>query len=142
MINSKLIILFIALKVYSQEIKEVNYATFQDFLNDQNSKISSIKVGQTPSDVEEIMGPSIIVKIPKVDKMKPLNQLFNQPYAINEFSVNLEKKILVYWYFSTPKDQNGIISKSECTPVIFENNSLVGVGWDFFNSYRRKTKLK
>ena len=88
------------------------------------------------------MGESVIVNVPKVGKMKSLNQLFKQPHYVNTYKSNPKKEIKVFWYFSTPKDQNGLISKSECAPVIFENDGVVGVGWDFFNNYRRTTILR
>jgi hypothetical protein len=142
--NSKFLyfLLFIALKAFSQDIPEVNYETFQEFLDYQNNNLSKINIGQNPDDVLEIMGASQIVTIPKVGKMKALNQLFKQPHSVNEYKSNPEKNIKIFWYFSTPKDQNGLISKSECTPIIFENDEVVGFGWDFFNSYRRKTPLR
>ena len=45
------------------------------------------------------------------------------------------------WYFSTPKDQNGVISKNECTPILFENEKVKGKGWAFYTSYRRTNRL-
>jgi hypothetical protein len=88
------------------------------------------------------MGDEMIVKIPKVGRKKPLKQLFKQPEFLNEYNGNSTKKIKILWYFSTPKDQNGIISKGECTPVIIENDSVVGKGWSFFNNYRKRVHLR
>jgi len=148
MIKSKLlfvvVVLFIAFKMTSQEqeVQEKNYNTFPEFLKEQNLNISKIKNGQNKLEVEDIMGPSIIVKVPKVGKMKPLNKMFKQPIYFNEYKSNPKKKINIFWYFSMPRDQDGVISKKECTPVIFENDDVVGQGWDFFNSYRRSNVLR
>jgi hypothetical protein len=127
---------------YSQEVLEKNFATFDDFLKEQNTKLDSIKNGISNIEVEEIMGTSIVVKVPKVGRKKPLNQLFKQPEFSNEYDSNALKKIKVLWYFSTPKDRNGIISKGECTPVIIQNDSVVGKGRVFFNNYRRSVRLR
>ncbi len=127
--------------LYSQEIAIINYNTFDEFLQEQNTKISTIINGISKVEVEEIMGAPIIVKIPKVGRKRPLNQLFKQPEFTNEFNGNTPMKIKILWYFSTPKDQNGIISKRECTPVIIQNDSVVGKGWIFFNNYRRSVRL-
>jgi len=146
MIKSKLLFVFTVLivtsKITSQEVQEKNYNTFPEFLTEQNLKISRINNGLNKLEVKEIMGASIIVKVPKVGKMKPLNKMFKQPIYLNEYKSNPKKKIDIFWYFSTPKDQDGNISKKECTPVIFENNSVVGVGWDFFNGLRRTNILR
>ena len=145
MIKSKLffiLVLLVTLKITSQEVLEKNYNTFPEFLTEQNLKISNINHGLNKLEVKEIMGPSIVVKVPKVGKMKPLNKMFKQPIYLNEYKSNPEKMINIFWYFSTPRDQDGNISKKECTPVIFENDSVVGYGWDFFNNYRRTNALR
>ena len=145
MIKSKLffiLVLLVTLKITSQEVLEKNYNTFPEFLTEQNLKISKINNGLNKLEVKEIMGPSIVVNVPKVGKMKPLNKMFKQPIYLNEYKSNPEKMINIFWYFSTPRDQDGNISKKECTPVIFENDSVVGYGWDFFNNYRRTTALR
>ena len=136
-----ILMLLVTLKITSQETLEKDYNTFPEFLNEQNLKISMINIGLNKLEVEEIMGPSIIVNVPKVGKMKPLNKMFKQPIYLNEYKSNPEKKINIFWYFTTPRDQDGVISKKECTPVIFENDNVVGFGWDFFNNYRRTTVL-
>lgn len=127
---------------YSQEVLVKNYNTFKEFLTEQNTKLDSIKNGISAVEVEEIMGTSIVVKIPKVGKKRPLNQLFKQPEFSNEYNGNAKKKIKILWYFSTPKDRNGLISKGECTPVIIQNDSVVGKGWVFFNNYRKSVHLR
>ncbi len=128
--------------LFSQDILEKGYSTFKDFLNEQNAKLDAIKKGATKQDVEKIMGSSMVVKIPKVGRKKPLNQLFKQPEFLNEYNSNPARKIKILWYFSTPKDSNGIISKGECTPVIIQNDSVVGKGWIFFNKYRKNVRLR
>ena len=137
-----LAVFLIALNVFSQDFEEKDFATFDEFLNEQNGKIASIENGFSQDEVKSIMGESIVVKVPKVGDMKAVKQLFKQPHYINLYKSNPKKIIDVFWYFSTPKDQNGIVSKSECTPVIFENNMVVGQGWEFFHAYRRTTPLR
>ena len=127
--------------VFSQKSIEKNYATFGEFLTEQNDKISSIENDLTIEEVKKIMGSSITVKIPKVKEMKPLSKLFKQPEFTYEFKQNPEKLVFVMWYFSTPKDQNGVISKNECTPILFENGTVKGKGWAFYTSYRRTNRL-
>jgi len=137
-----LLLLLFVLKMNSQEVLEKNYNTFQEFLNEQNLNISKISNGFNELEVHQIMGESIVVNVPKVGVMKPLSQLFKQPHYTNIYKSNPKKEIKVLWYFSTPKDQNGLISKTECTPVVLENDVVVGLGWDYFNGYRRTNVLR
>ena len=134
-------LLWYSISSFSQESIEKNYATFGAFLTEQTNKISSIDNDLTVEEVKEIMGSSMTVNVPKVEKMKPLSQLFKQPEFTNEFKQNPEKIVFVLWYFSTPKDQNGVISKNECTPILFENGKVKGKGRAFYTSYRRTNRL-
>ena len=136
-----LVAFFTIFMVYSQESNEKNYTTFGDFLNEQTSKLDSVKNEMNLEEVKEIMGSSLTVKVPKVGKMKPLTQLFNQPEFSKEFIQNPKKTVLVLWYFTTPKDQNGVISKNECTPILLENGIVKGKGWKFYTNYRRINRL-
>lgn len=137
-----LVLCAFSFNAYSQGVIEKNYNTFDEFLDEQNLKISAIKTGLNKAEVTDIMGAEVIVKIPKVGRKKPLKQLFKQPEFLNEYNGNSERKIKILWYFSTPKDQNGIITKRECTPVIIENDNVVGKGWVFFNNYRKRVHLR
>ncbi|PHR70169.1 MAG: hypothetical protein COA67_08820 [Lutibacter sp.] len=132
--------LFISIS-FSQETMEKNYATFGEFLSEQNKNISLIENGLTLEKTKEIMGPSLLVKVPKIGKMKVLSKLFKQPEHNDKYVQNPEKKVIILWYFTTPKDQNGIITKSECTPILFEKGLVKGKGWKFYISYKRANRL-
>ena len=142
----KILVIFVSLCScyigYCQEPIKTNFETFIDFMNVQNDNIDKLVIGFNMEESKSIMGTSIIVSVPKTGKIKELNQLFKQPEFTNSYKSNPKYIIDILWYFSTPKDQNGIISKSECTPVIFENDSLVGKGWPFFKTFRRTGKMR
>ncbi len=128
--------------LHSQEVLEKNYETFSEFLTEQNTKIATIENGLSLIEVNEIMGPPILVKVPKVGKMKPLSQLFKQPEIIKETTDKAKNKISILWYFSTPKNQDGILSKSECTPIIIKNDSVLGKGTKFYLTFMRKEQIR
>lgn len=125
----------------SQEVFEKEYGSFEEFLNEQNNKISKIQNDISREEVLEIMGSSIIVKIPETEKIKELNQLFKQPEFIDEKHQKAKNNFFVLWFFSTPKDQNGIITKSECTPVVIKNNVVIGKGQQFYFTHMKKNML-
>ena len=128
--------------LYSQDALEKNYNTFSEFLTEQNTKISNIENGLSLLQVKEIMGASIIVKVPKIGKMKPLSQLFKQPEIIQETNDKAKNEIKILWYFSTPKNQDGIVSKSECTPIIIKNDSVAGKGTKFYLTFMRTEQIR
>ena len=137
-----LIVVFSCASTFGQDPIEKNYETFDAFLKEQQTKVSNVSEGMTQETVKQQMGSALVVKVPAVGKMKALNQLFKQPEFVNQYARNPKRVIDILWYFSTPKDQNGAISKNECTPMIFENDSLVGKGWPFLQTYRRSGKMR
>ena len=128
--------------LYSQEALKKNYKTFSEFLTEQNTKIATIQHGLSLFEVKEIMGSSILVKVPKIGKMKPLSQLFKQPEFTKETTDKAKNEINILWYFSSPKNQDGIVSRSECTPVIIKNDSVVGKGTKFYLNFMRKEQIR
>ena len=139
---SFIFITFVVINSFCQKPQTKNYTAFDVFLTEQNSKIKQIDSGMTISSVKETMGPSLIVAVPKKKKINALNQLFKQPEYTNHYTGNPKVTVDILWYFSTPKDQNGLISKSECTPILFENGISIGKGWDFFKQYRRTGNIR
>ena len=134
--------IFSLIHCYSQETAKIKHESFSSFMNQQTVKIEKLHTGLNSTEVREIMGSTFILNIPESGEMKELNQLLKQPEFVNKYKSNPKLLVDVLWYFSTPKDQNGFISKSECTPVVFENDSLVGKGWPFFQTYRRTGKMR
>ncbi|MDO9039456.1 MAG: DUF3192 domain-containing protein [Lutibacter sp.] len=136
------ILLMFSVNLFSQETTEKNYNTFSEFLTEQNTKISNIENGFSLLQVKEIMGAAVVVKVPKIGKMKPLSQLFKQPEFTKETTDKAKNIINILWYFSTPKDQDGIMSRSECTPVVIKNDSVVGKGTKFYLNFMKKEQIR
>ncbi|PKP12538.1 MAG: hypothetical protein CVU08_10065 [Bacteroidetes bacterium HGW-Bacteroidetes-3] len=136
------IFLIFSVTLYSQEATEKNYTTFSAFLTEQNAKIAAIENGISLVKVKEIMGSAMIVNVPKIGKMKALNQLFKQPEFTKETTDRAKNEINILWYFSTPKNQDGIVSRSECTPVIIKNDSVVGKGTKFYLNFMRTEQIR
>lgn len=141
-LSTILIFLIHSSPLYAQEVLEKNYPTFSAFLTEQNTKISAIENGFNQLQVKEIMGNAVVVKVPKIGKMKSLSQLFKQPEFTKETYDKAKNKISILWYFSTPKDQNGLMSKSECTPIIIKNDSVIGKGTKFYMNFMKKEQIR
>lgn len=146
LMNRTFILTFLIFSLFSsalhaQEATEKTYPTFSAFLTEQNNKIAALKNGLSLIEVKEIMGSPIIVKVPKTGKMKALSQLFKQPEIIKETSDKAKNSINILWYFSTPKNQDGIISKSECSPIIIKNDSVIGKGTKFYMNFVKTAQI-
>lgn len=141
-ISTFLIFFLFSSVLLSQEAQEKNYPTFSAFLTEQTNKIAAIENGISLNEVKKIMGTPVIVIVPKIGKMKALNQLFKQPEFTKETIDKAKNEINILWYFSTPKNQDGIISKSECTPIIIKNDSVMGKGTKFYLNFMRKEQVR
>ncbi len=78
-----------------------------------NANLVKLKEGMTKDDVVEIMG----------------DPLENEAY---------NKKDL-WFYYTGAKWSDGNRTSDECTPLVFENDKLVGWGQDFYKQYRQKS---
>lgn len=137
-----LISLVFSSALLAQETTEKNYATFSAFLTEQNTKIAAVENGLSLMNVKEIMGNPIIVKVPKIGKMKALSQLFKQPEFTTKPLDKAKKEIIILWYFTTPKNEDGIVSRTECTPIIIKNDSVIGKGTKFYMNFVKTEKIR
>lgn len=126
----------------AQEATEKNYPTFSAFLAEQNNKISKVENGHSLTEVKEIMGSPIIVKVPKIGKMKALSQLFKQPEFTTKPIDKAKKEISILWYFTTPKNEDGVVSRTECTPIIIKNDSVIGKGTKFYMNFVKTAQIR
>ena len=141
-ISTFLIFLIFSGALFAQETTEKNYPTFSAFLIEQNTKISAIESGRSLNEVKEIMGSPIIVKVPKIGKMKALSQLFKQPEFTKKPIDKTKKEISILWYFTTPKNEDGIVSRTECTPVVIKNDSVIGKGTKFYMNFVKTSQIR
>lgn len=128
--------------LFAQDAIEKNYPTFSAFLAEQNNKILKVENGHSLIEVKEIMGAPIIVKVPKIGKMKALNQLFKQPEFTTKPIDKAKKEISILWYFTTPKNEDGIVSRTECTPIVIKNDSVIGKGTKFYMNFVKMEQIR
>ena len=133
-----IITLMLGAVVHGQEPMVKDYESFDAFLSEQKNKVDQITVGMSMDEVKSIMGSSVLVKVPKKGRMKALNYTFKQPEFLNEFHKNTDDHRTILWYFYEPLDQNGMISKRECNPIIFDKEKVLGTGWAYFNEFRKR----
>ena len=103
---------------------------FRD-LNRKN--MLSLSIGMEKADVLRVMGNRQV-------KDLQLGTLTN-PYKSEIFKA--QEKIFEVWYYYTDRTvADGMISDGELTPVVFENEKLVGWGDGFFQDLVRKYEIK
>ena len=74
--------------------------------------LAKVKEGMTKEEVLSIMG-------------KPLEkEIYNKPD--------------VWFYYTESKWSDGNSTSDECTPLVFEEGKLIGVGEEFYKKYRQK----
>jgi len=80
--------------------------------NLNNQHITKLRVGMTKEEVLKIMGLPLI------------NQTYNKPNI---------------WFYYTDWDwADAAITKSECTPLVFEDGILLGWGQKFYRNYEQR----
>lgn len=94
-----------------------------------------IKLGMTESEVRELfagyaevtefMGPHIIC---------------SNPYR-SETRYYDDATLLILWYYTDLKDNDGLIMKDELTPVALQNGKVIGWG-DFFEPTPRDKRMR
>jgi hypothetical protein len=68
-------------------------------------------------------------------------QIISNPYSrdlkLDTGGVSIE----ILWYYTDIKSKDGGIRKDELTPLIFENNKLIGMGWGYYEDYAKRKEL-
>lgn len=105
----------------------------RNFRDKNRRNIIKLSIGMEKSDVLRVMGSGQI-------KDLQLGTVTN-PYKSEIFKV--EKKTFEIWYYYTDRTvADGMISNGELTPVVFENEKLVGWGMGFFQDLVKKYEIK
>lgn len=110
----------------------------------QNSltQIDSIKLGMSYQEAAAIMGPSVKIGYKESDfqtgGFEPIT--LKHPYRAETLTVE-NKNYEVMYYFTAINKVDGIIADDELTPLVFEDQKLVGKGWDFLFRLKKDIKL-
>jgi len=105
----------------------------RNFRDMNRRNILKLSIGMEKADVSRVMGVRQIRDL-------QLGTVTN-PYKSEIFRV--EKKIFEIWYYYTDRTvADGMMSNGELTPVVFENEKLVGWGMGFFQDLVKKYEIK
>ncbi|HBO96579.1 MAG TPA: hypothetical protein DE315_08830 [Candidatus Omnitrophica bacterium] len=107
------------------------------------TRVNSARVGMTSREVAAAMGEKTVIgyERPGVASNAYHPVTVNNPYH-KEFLRTADKTCDVFYYFSHIQRADGIISSDELTPLVFENDILIGKGWDFLNKLKNQATTK
>lgn len=123
---------------YSQSSKKViKVRRPEDFFSIQANNLGRIDLGISKMRVVEIMGESVTVawKVPLA--MNREREDVPQPKYRDLVQDEKGNKIEILWYKIDFKK-----GKEGCSPVILENDRVVGMGWAVFEDYTKRKKIE
>ena len=104
--------------------------------------LHSIHDGMSLPEVKTRLGDKVVTGY---DLVNPKKQIFTpitlkNPYREETFK-NGDKTYEIAYYFTSIKKQDGMITDDELTPLVFENNRLIGQGWTFLDALKKEQHL-
>jgi len=95
------------------------------------TNIDRVYAGMTQKEVVDIMGDRTVIGYEKMGAHSEADPVFlKSPYR-TEILKDQDKSYEVMYYFTHIKKADGIISEEELTPLVLEDNKLIGKGQDF-----------
>ncbi len=107
------------------------------------ANLLNIDIGMSKQEVIEKMGgvrtiqtytSSDFISRTKFEKI-------SNPYSRDIKQDKNGNSIEILWYYTDVKEVDNAINKDELTPIILENNKVVGVGWGFYEDYAKRKEI-
>ncbi|MBF0478291.1 MAG: hypothetical protein HQL26_02300 [Candidatus Omnitrophica bacterium] len=98
--------------------------------------VNLIRPGMSSAEVKSVLGNNMVIGYQKKDKTgiyEPINMAI--PLKSEDFK-RAQEKYRADFYYVEVRLPDGIISDEEITPVVFKNDLVVGIGWDFYKSLK------
>jgi hypothetical protein len=108
------------------------------------ANLLKVDIGTSKTKVLEAMGG--VQKIQTYTSTSPVTKkediLINNPVTREFKTDSAGNTIEILWYYTETKKAGGNITKEQQTPIILEKNSVVGLGWDFYEEYAKRKGIK
>lgn len=114
-------------------------------MNQQN--LMKIEIGMTKKEAVENMGGIKVIQTYYTDPVYYISRknakglIISNPYSRDMKTDSAGNIIEILWYYTDLKGIDNAIRKDELTPIVFENNLVVGLGWGFFEDYSKRKEL-
>lgn len=104
------------------------------------ANLLKVDIGTSKTKVLEAMGG--VQKIQTYITTSPVTKkediIINNPVT-REFKTDTAgNTVEILWYYTNTKKADGDMNKEQQTPIILEKNSVVGLGWDFYEEYAKR----
>ena len=103
------------------------------------TQLQLVQNGMLKAEVRSLFDEKVVIgyeQDPQGHSYVPI--ILNNPYRLE--TVKKGSKVYeIYYYFTGIKQVDGKVTDDELVPVIFENDKLVGKGWNFVDAVRRNS---
>ncbi len=97
------------------------------------TNLSRLSLGMSKLQVVNLMGDKTI--------LGDDGTIINNPYR-SEILQGKDKILEVLYYYTEKKAADNIITLDELTPIAFDNEKLIGWGWNFLKANMEKFEIK
>ena len=102
----------------------------------------AIGVGMPRQEAKNILGGKVTIGYEitgdKPPQLKPIS--LKSPLRVELYRSD-HKVYEAEFYFTALKHQDGVITDDELTPLVFENDRLIGRGWEFYVHFKKENHL-
>jgi hypothetical protein len=133
--------LFISLFVFFSNLTFSQKKWREDVVNENKRNIMNLSLGITRESANDIMGG---IKEFKIKNQEGGGSVFNPSKRDLKYDSS-GTTIEVLWYVTDflQKAKGGLYETvAEETPLVFENNKLIGIGWGFYIDYSKKKQIE
>lgn len=104
---------------------------------EQNSRnISNLQDGMTKDEVLAAMENKPLIAYQNGEEISVQNP------SKTETLVGKEKSIYVLYYMTESRAGDYTVTDDKLTPIVFENNKLIGIGWGFLDDIMKKYEIE
>lgn len=131
-------LLLISQHSFAQNPKILKFNKLEEFIIIQNDNLSKIDLSMTKDQVKSIMGESVIIAYKGYSFIGREKLGISQPKFRDLTRDSSGNNIEILWYKAELYKEG----KDGCSPIILQNNSVIGIGWAMFEDYRKSRKFQ
>lgn len=95
------------------------------------TQVQKVYLGMNSKEVHALMGNEVVIGYERTKESQDFKPItVKNPYRTEELR-SKDKRYYVEYYLTDIKKEDGIISNDELTPFVFEDNELMGKGWNY-----------
>jgi hypothetical protein len=140
-----LVAILLSFRASAQELKKPTYGDVRAY---NQTNLLKLSIGMSKESALFEMGgiKSFVMhfipnsKNPGLGKTKD-GGVINNPYSRDLKTDKDGHVIEILWYYTDIKSASGAIRKEDLTPIVFEENKLIGIGWGFYEDYSKRKEI-